>query len=211
MYRGITEQGLVALHDVVRQQFPHGITGGKIDGGKIKAIAEKPHMQLYGRVKYDTIYRKAACYLEGITRLHPFPDGNKRTAILVAFSFLQKNGRYLALPLDTVRFLVNVAREEGGTEDEVDALIDRIAVWLEERTATDRESYIEKMEEYVITPVHDLENLEPAHAKRILDDWLAVDFHPEYEVEITDIAQFLARTLTDSAKAINNMRSRDGS
>jgi len=85
MYRGITEQGLVALHEVVRQRFPHGITEGKIDEGKIKAIAEKPYMQPYGHVKYDTIYRKAACYLEGITRLHPFPDGNKRTAILVAF------------------------------------------------------------------------------------------------------------------------------
>ena len=122
MYMEITEQGLVALHEVVRQQFPHGITEGKIDEGKIKAIAEKPHMQLYGRVKYDTIYRKAACYLEGITRLHPFSDGNKRTAILVAFFFLQKNRHYLTLPLDTVRFLVDVAREEGGTEGEVDAL-----------------------------------------------------------------------------------------
>ncbi len=167
-------------------------------------------MQLYGRVKYDTIYRKAACYLEGITRLHPFPDGNKRTAILVAF-FLQKNGHYLVLPLDTVRFLVDVAREEGGTEGEVDALIDRVAIWLEERTATDKESYIEKMEEYVIKPVHDLENLGEVHAKRALDDWFAVDFHPDYEAEITDIAQFLARTLTDSAKAIDNMRNRGDS
>ena len=34
MYRGITEQGLAALHDVVRQQFPHGITEGKIDGAR---------------------------------------------------------------------------------------------------------------------------------------------------------------------------------
>lgn len=90
MYRGITEQGLEALHDVVRQQFPHGITEGKIDEGKIKAIAEKPHMQLYGRVKYDTIHRKAACYLEGITRLHPFPDGNKRTATYCILFFAEK-------------------------------------------------------------------------------------------------------------------------
>ena len=67
------------------------------------------------------------------------------------------------------------------------------------------------MEEYVIKPVHDLENLGEVHAKRALDDWFAVDFHPDYEAEITDIAQFLARTLTDSAKAIDNMRNRGDS
>ncbi|MDE0525652.1 MAG: hypothetical protein OXI27_03535 [Thaumarchaeota archaeon] len=111
--------------------------------------------------------------------------------------------------MDTVKFLTCVAREQGRTEDEVDTLIDRIATWLEERTATDAEAYRAKMEEYVTKPLYDLKKLGWEKGRRMLEDWFVVDFHPEYKTEITDIVKFLGRTLVDSSEAINDVRNRD--
>jgi len=197
MQRQITGQGLVALHKIIQSRFPCGVARGRIDKNKIEAIAAKPYMTLYGHTKYYTIYKKAACYLEGIVRMHPFPDGNKRTAILAASSFLRFNGHHLVIPLDTVKFLVCVAREEGRTEEEIDMLIDRIATWLEKRTATGAESLEEKIEQYISAPILELLKSEKDHVTRTLDDWLATDFHPEYRRNIDYIVQFLTRIQTD--------------
>ena len=208
MHHKITEQGITALHNIVRQRFPHNTEKGKIDVGKLKDISEKPYKQLYGHVKYDTIYKKAACYLEGIVRHHPFPDGNKRTAMLATLSFLHRNGYYLVLPLDTVKFLVNVAMEEGSTEAEIDKLIDRIATWLEEHTATSKESHMEKVREIVLEPVEDLKKLDDADARRLLADWFALDFHPEYEEYVTEFIAFL---MTAHAAMRKTLDDRQGS
>ena len=203
--RIITEQGLVALHDVVRQQFPLGITRGKINEGKIKAIVERPYMELYGCAVYSTIYEKAACYLEGIVRLHPFPDGNKRTAMLAASSFLQTNNHYLVLPLDTVKFLVSVAEEQGGTEEEIRTLIERIAAWLELRTAHDMATFAEKINEYIISPISSVIERGEDHTKRAFDDWFVIESHPEYAENVTDVIQFLMRTYSDIIESISKM------
>ena len=72
--------------------------------------------------------------MEGMIRFHPFPDGNKRTALLAAALFLQSNGVRLAIGMDAVNFVVDVARSGAGTEDEVDGLIRRMSRWLEERS-----------------------------------------------------------------------------
>ncbi len=191
MQKHITKQGLLELHKIVQMRFPHNVIKGKIDEGKIEAITSKPQMILYGQTKYDTIYKKAACYLESIIRMHPFPDGNKRTAILTTFSFLHLNGFYLVLPLDTIKFLVGVACEDGRTENEIDTVINRIAVWLEQRTATDMESLKEKLMEYVCLPIADLAKLEESQAMRILDDWFVLDHHSEHKRTITHIVQFM--------------------
>lgn len=40
---------------------------------------------------HDTIFAMAAAYLYGICRNHPFIDGNKRTAVASALTFLDMN------------------------------------------------------------------------------------------------------------------------
>ncbi len=39
-----------------------------------------------------------AAYAAGLVRNHPFVDGNKRTAFLAAYTFLQLNGQDVAAP-----------------------------------------------------------------------------------------------------------------
>jgi death-on-curing protein len=41
---------------------------------------------------HETIFEMAAAYLYGICRNHPFVDGNKRTAVAAALTFLDMNG-----------------------------------------------------------------------------------------------------------------------
>lgn len=41
---------------------------------------------------HETIFEMAAAYLYGICRNHPFVDGNKRTAVAAALTFLAMNG-----------------------------------------------------------------------------------------------------------------------
>ncbi len=40
---------------------------------------------------HETIFEMAAAYLYGICRNHPFVDGNKRTALSAALTFLDTN------------------------------------------------------------------------------------------------------------------------
>jgi prophage maintenance system killer protein len=75
--------GILAIHKIVKQKAPadNPVTTGKPDVGIIQGIIEKPELLVNGKEKYDDIYKKPACLLEGIVRLHPFTDGNKRTAL----------------------------------------------------------------------------------------------------------------------------------
>ena len=41
---------------------------------------------------HETTFEMAAAYLYGICRNHPFVDGNKRTAVAAALTFLDLNG-----------------------------------------------------------------------------------------------------------------------
>lgn len=41
---------------------------------------------------HETIFEMAAAYLYGICRNHPFVDGNKRSAVAAALTFLDMNG-----------------------------------------------------------------------------------------------------------------------
>lgn len=55
------------------------------------ALARPKHLFTY-RKPAPSIPRLAAAYAFGIVRNHPFIDGNKRTGLVIAFTFLELNG-----------------------------------------------------------------------------------------------------------------------
>jgi death-on-curing protein len=75
----------------------------------LDAIAARPNQIIYGHIPFDNTFMKCASLLEGIIRWHPFTDGNKRTGLLTAISYLEINGYMLATPLDAIAFAVSVA------------------------------------------------------------------------------------------------------
>ena len=62
---------------------------------------------------YPSLFDKAAALLESIIHNHPFVDGNKRTAMLAAGTFLQLNGWELTFDaLTVVEFALAVANKQ---------------------------------------------------------------------------------------------------
>ncbi len=85
---------VLIFHDA--QISEHGGAGGLRDeGGLSSALARAENLAAYGD---PDIFDRAAAYARGITQNHPFVDGNKRTAFVVAVAFLDLNGHELTAP-----------------------------------------------------------------------------------------------------------------
>ena len=201
-----TGDHLLAVHMRIRETYPRSVPAGRIDPAKIRSIMETPFMEVFGHKKYDTIYRQAACLMEEIVRLHPFPDGNKRTALLVTYLFLRTNGIRMAVPLDAVRFTVGVARDLSSTGEEMDRLVDRMAAWIEDRCATTQKDAGAKASRYVTRPARKmlllaLTGIGCMHARRQVRGWLAMDTHPDGAIGMRDTVRLLFRLALDSRRA----------
>ncbi len=79
---------VLAIHD--EQLAEHGGQAGVRDRGLLESAMARPKNQFaYGE---HALHRLAASYASGISRNHPFLDGNKRTSLVVAELFLELNG-----------------------------------------------------------------------------------------------------------------------
>ena len=84
---------VLIYHDL--QISEHGGAAGLRDeGGLRSALARPENLAAYGD---PDVFDLAAAYSRGITQNHPFVDGNKRTAFVVAVSFLNLNGQVLSV------------------------------------------------------------------------------------------------------------------
>ena len=96
------------------------------DLGFVDAISTN---SLFGQKLYPSVYHKSGAYLYYITNRHIFHDGNKRTGLAVALTFLTWNGfnvRRLP-PEDTYQFVIDIALNQAPTG----RVIDEAADWLE--------------------------------------------------------------------------------
>jgi death-on-curing protein len=80
----------LVLHDLGLVAFG-GAAGVRDFGALESALARPRNLLAYGKKK-PSLARLAAAYAFGIIKNHPFIDGNKRTALVVAFAFLDVNG-----------------------------------------------------------------------------------------------------------------------
>ena len=107
----------LAIHD--RQIAEHGGISGVRDSNLLDSALARPVNQWnYGT---DDPAALAAAYAYGIARNHPFADGNKRTAWVLARLFLALNGHVLMF--DQQEATQTVLRLAAGelTEDELTA------------------------------------------------------------------------------------------
>lgn len=95
--RWIDARLVEAIHR--RQLAEHGGSTGVRDPGALdSALARPRQLSAYGGEEVD-MPALAAAYAYGITRNHPFVDGNKRTAYVLCRTFLLINGWDLVGPL----------------------------------------------------------------------------------------------------------------
>ena len=69
-----------------------GGSSGIRDVGLLQSALGSVEATFSGAFLHETIFAMAAAYLYGICRSHPFIDGNKRTAVGAALTFLEMNG-----------------------------------------------------------------------------------------------------------------------
>ena len=69
-----------------------GGASGIRDIGLLESAVGSAEATFDGAFLHETIFAMAAAYLHGICRNHPFLDGNKRTAVAAALTFLEMNG-----------------------------------------------------------------------------------------------------------------------
>src|SRR5437588_1660375 len=101
-----------------RQISEHGGTEGLRDQGLLlSALARPENLFAYG--ENVDIAALAASYAFGIAKNHPFIDGNKRTAMVVAITFLNLNGSDFEARLPEVYTQFLGLAEGSVTEDEL--------------------------------------------------------------------------------------------
>ncbi len=83
-----------AFHSLQIIEFG-GLPGLRDAGALESAIARPLNLSAYLE---PSVFECAASYAFGIARNHPFADGNKRTALVASFTFLDLNGWEVTAP-----------------------------------------------------------------------------------------------------------------
>lgn len=97
------------------------------DLGLLESAVVRPQASFEGEDLYPNIYLKAGALVHGLLRNHPFVDGNKRTSMYSAMTFLELNGyKFVAGQKEVVVFALKVENDKVSVE--------QIAKWLKEHT-----------------------------------------------------------------------------
>jgi len=110
---------VLALHEDLLAGY--GGAPGIREDALLESALARPH-HLFANDKPD-LFTLAASYISGLVRNHPFIDGNKRTAFMVGYSFLGRNGKELsASEPEATAIIVDLASRKITEED--------LAAWL---------------------------------------------------------------------------------
>ncbi len=115
----LTHDAVMAIHEDLIAEY--GGLGGVRDAGLLDSgLARPQNLLAYGE---PSLFELAAAYCAGIVRNHPFIDGNKRTGLMAAYTFLRLNGfRLMASEPEAVVMIRDLA---AGEIDEA-----AIAAWI---------------------------------------------------------------------------------
>lgn len=117
---------VVIAHDL--ELAAHGGSTGIRDQGLLEsALARPKNIWAYAESR-PSLPRLAAAYAFGISANHPFVDGNKRTALVVSFAFLDVNGLEVTASQEDA-FLTILGLAAGEINE------DQLAAWFERNTA----------------------------------------------------------------------------
>jgi death on curing protein len=122
MVRFLTEAIVLAIHeDQVRL---YGGVYGVRDAAALDVALHMPQAQFGGQFLHPTLFHMAAAYGFHLCQNHPFSDGNKRTAGMAMFTFLQLNDRQIiATEIDYYNAMMSIATGQMNK--------DQLTLWLQ--------------------------------------------------------------------------------
>lgn len=95
----------------------YGGKKGVRDEGLLESALAQPQASFGGEYNHSSIFEMAAAYGFHLCRNHPFFDGNKRTALVVIYTFLWVNGYRLQADKRSL-YAVMIDLAEGKLEKE---------------------------------------------------------------------------------------------
>lgn len=123
----VSKKAVLAMHTV--QLAEHGGSEGIRDETLLDSALAKPR-NVFAYADQPDIFRLAASYAFGIARNHAFVDGNKRTALVVSLTFLDRNGWDIVASKEDVYFTFLHLADGSFTEDELTAWFTQHALAL---------------------------------------------------------------------------------
>ncbi len=123
-FKWLLEETVYAIHK--RQIAEHGGGDGLRDEGLLLSALARPQNLLAYSEETPDVSSLAASYGFGIAKNHPFIDGNKRTALVVARTFLLLNGFSLNATQEE-KYLTFLKLAEGNLSEE------ELAAWIREK------------------------------------------------------------------------------
>lgn len=122
----LTLDEVLALHaDLVER---YGGVAGVRDVGLLSSALGTVQATFDGEYLHPSLFEMAGAYLFHLARNHPFVDGNKRTALMVALLFLWLNGHEVRAGEDELVDLVEGVAAGRLTKAEASAFLQRHAV-----------------------------------------------------------------------------------
>lgn len=119
----ILKDAVIAIHG--RQIAEHGGSEGVRDEGLLlSALARPENPYAYG--DNPDLAALAAAYAFGLAKNHPFIDGNKRTSLVVARTFLKINGADISTSQEE-KYTTFLKLAEGALSEE------ELAAWIRKR------------------------------------------------------------------------------
>jgi death-on-curing protein len=123
----VSKKAVLAMHSA--QLAEHGGSDGIRDETLLDSALAKPR-NVFAYTEKPEIFRLAASYAFGIARNHAFVDGNKRTALVVSLTFLDRNGWDIEASKEDVYFTFLHLADGSLSEDELTVWLTKHAVPL---------------------------------------------------------------------------------
>lgn len=122
METGITPESVIEINRIALKKYG-GLPGVTIE--KLEGALGRIDMQ-FNYNGLEDIFDIAAWYLVSIAKAHAFNDGNKRTALIVALTFLSTEGIDIPSDCGLDDFMVEVAASHEDHESLVPEVADRL-------------------------------------------------------------------------------------
>lgn len=124
---------ILAFHHTLSDAFV--MEKGVSDIGLLESAVHAPFQSFAEQELYSDLYSKAARLCFGITKNHPFVDGNKRTAVHAMLVYLDVNSVELEYDDDDLENTIIAVSSSNMSCDE-------LAVWLKQHIKQDKPSGI---------------------------------------------------------------------
>ncbi|MBW7475975.1 type II toxin-antitoxin system death-on-curing family toxin [Paenibacillus oenotherae] len=107
----LTKEEVISAHYFMMKKMNDVDQAVVKDHGLLESAVHRPQQSVFEEDAYPNLYDKVAALLESLVKNHCFHNGNKRTAYMVAKSFLMLNGKHLKMERTyAVEFIVDIAK-----------------------------------------------------------------------------------------------------